>query len=89
MAGAIPNISRTSIWNTWKVVRKELRNSSIRDVVDFLDYDVNPNFWIKRLVNNIRRGTYEPDPSIASALISWGEHSTSNPGGGGRFVIIR
>jgi len=42
-------------------VRKELKNSSIRDVVDFLDYDVNPDVWINRLVNSIRQGTYEPD----------------------------
>jgi len=43
-------------------VRKELKNASIRDVVDFLDYDVNPDVWINRLVNSIRQGTYEPDP---------------------------
>jgi len=42
-------------------VRKELKHSSIRDVVDFLDYDVNPNVWINRLVKSIKQGTYEPD----------------------------
>jgi hypothetical protein len=61
MPGAIPHVSRTSIWKTWKTVRKELKNSSIRDVVDFLDYDVNPDVWINRLVNSIKQGTYEPD----------------------------
>jgi hypothetical protein len=29
--------------------------------VDFLDYDVNPDVWINRLVNSIKNGTYEPD----------------------------
>jgi hypothetical protein len=61
MPGPIPFISRTSIWKTWKAVRKELKNSSIRDVVDFLDYDVNPDVWINRLVNSIKQGSYEPD----------------------------
>ena len=61
MAGSIPNISRTSVWKSWKAVRNELKNSSIRDVVDFLDYDVNPDVWINRLINSIRQGTYEPE----------------------------
>jgi len=61
MPGIIRFVSRTSIWKTWKAVRKELKNSSIRDVVDFLDYDVNPDVWINRLVNSIKNGTYEPD----------------------------
>jgi hypothetical protein len=61
MPGSIPFVSRTSLWKTWKAVRKELKNSSIRDVVDFLDYDVNPDVWINRLVNSIKQGTYEPD----------------------------
>lgn len=61
MPGAIPFASRSSIWKTWKAIRKELKNSSIRDVVDFLDYDVNPDVWINRLVNSIKHGTYEPD----------------------------
>jgi hypothetical protein len=62
MPGSIPLISRTAIWKTWKVVRKELKNSSVRDVVDFLDYDVNPHVWINRLVSSISLGTYEPEP---------------------------
>ena len=43
-------------------MRKELKNSSVRDVVDFLDYDVDPDVWINRLVSSIAHGTYEPDP---------------------------
>ena len=34
MPGSIPRISRTSLWKAWKAVRKELKNSSVRDVVD-------------------------------------------------------
>jgi len=62
MPGSIPRVSRTSLWRTWKAVRKELKNASVRDVVDFLEYDVNPDVWINRLLRNIRQGTYEPVP---------------------------
>lgn len=57
---AIKGISRTSIWNTWKLVRKDLRNSSVRDVIDYLDYDVEPEKWIRRLLMQISMGRYEP-----------------------------
>ncbi len=62
MLGSIPRISRTSLWKAWKAVRKELKNSSVRDVVDFLEYDVAPDVWINRLLTNISQGTYEPQP---------------------------
>jgi hypothetical protein len=60
MPRSIPCVSRTSIWRTWKAVRKELKHSSIRDLVDYLEYDVNPDVWITRLVQSIKLGTYEP-----------------------------
>ena len=62
MPGNIPRISPTSLWRSWKAVRKELKNSSIRDVVDFLEYDVDPDVWINRLLASISQGTYEPQP---------------------------
>lgn len=62
MPGPILCVSRTSLWKTWKAVRKELKNSSVRDVVDFLEYDVNPDVWIDRLLHNIKLGTYELAP---------------------------
>jgi hypothetical protein len=57
MPGSIPCVSRASLWNFWKAVRKELKNSSVRDAVDFLDYDVNPDVWINRLLRSIKLGT--------------------------------
>src|ERR1700733_4100359 len=60
MASPIPHINRTSLWNAWKTIRKELKQSSRRDVVDFLEYDVDPNVWISRLLNQIEQGRYEP-----------------------------
>src|SRR5437867_12118168 len=60
LPGPIRGISRTSLWKSWKAVRKEVRKSSVRDIVDFLDYDVNPNVWINRLLAQIASGSYEP-----------------------------
>lgn len=57
---AIKGISKTSLWGTWKIIRAELRNGSIRDVIDFVDYDVEPNKWIQRLLDQISSGRYEP-----------------------------
>jgi hypothetical protein len=61
LKGPIRGISRTSLWSAWKTIRKELRNSSIRDVNDFLDYDINPDKWINRLLARIASGAYEPE----------------------------
>jgi len=61
LPGPIRGINRTSLWRSWKAVRKELKNSSIRDVVDFLDFDVNPNVWINRLLARVASGEYEPE----------------------------
>ena len=33
-------ITKSSLWDAWKAVRKEIRTASIRDVIDLLDYDV-------------------------------------------------
>lgn len=64
----IRGISRTSLWNTWKIVRKDLRNGSIRDVIDFADYDIDPVKWIDRLVIQIATGRYEPSAPLRFTL---------------------
>lgn len=61
LPGSIRGITRTSLWNAWKAIRKEVRNSSIRDIVDFLDFDINPDVWIDRLLARIASGRYEPE----------------------------
>ncbi len=60
MAGKIVGITRTSLWKAWKSIRKELKKSTVRDVVDFLEYDIDPEKWIKRLLRQISQETYEP-----------------------------
>ena len=73
LPGQIRGISRTSLWKSWKAVRKEIKNSSVRDIVDFLDYDVNPDVWIDRLLAQIASGNYEP--------ILQGDSLSANPKG--------
>lgn len=68
MSGRIKGISRTSLWNAWKAIRKEVKNSSLRDVVDFLEYDIDPEIWIKRLMRQIQNGSYEPRTPIRYTL---------------------
>jgi hypothetical protein len=41
-----------------------LRESSVRDVIDYLEYDIDPDRWITRLVRQIEAGTYEPQVPI-------------------------
>ena len=61
LPGLIRGITRTSLWKAWKAIRKDLKQASIRDVVDFLDFDVNPDIWINRLLHRISSGEYEPE----------------------------
>lgn len=60
MAERIRGISRSSLWRAWRAVRGELRKCSIRDVVDHLEYDINPDKWINQLLAEITAGRYEP-----------------------------
>ena len=68
MKGPIQGISKTSLWKAWKEIRKELRNSSVRDVVDYLEYDIDPNAWIGRLLKRIAERSYEPEPPLRFTL---------------------
>ncbi len=56
----IAGINKTALWSTWKIIRAEIRNGTVRDVIDFVDYDVDPDVWIKRLLEQIASGRYEP-----------------------------
>lgn len=60
MTERITGINRSTLWLGWKEVRAALREASIRDVVDFIDYDIEPDVWIKRLLRHVALGSYEP-----------------------------
>ena len=61
-------ISKVLLWDAWNVVRKELLRASIRDVVDFLDYDVEPDGWIETLLSQLSSGQYQPEPPVRFTL---------------------
>ena len=58
--GGMRHITKSRLWKSWKEIRKRLRYSQLRDIVDFIDYDVNPDTWITRVINQISTGSYEP-----------------------------
>ena len=60
MSSAIPGINRTSLWKAWKAVRRDLKRAAKRDIIDFLEYDVDPDIWINRLLHQLKTGSYEP-----------------------------
>lgn len=68
----ISGINKSSLWLAWKEIRTELRHSTVRDIIDFLDYDIEPNIWIQRLLRQVKAGTYEPHPPIRFSLAKSG-----------------
>jgi hypothetical protein len=64
----VPGVSKTALWGSWKEVRKKLRDSSLRDVVDWVEYDVDPEKWILRLRDQVLNGRYEPHRPIRFPL---------------------
>ena len=64
----IPGVTRTSLWTAWKAVRKQLKQSSHRDVADYLEYDIDPEVWITRLLRQVNNGIYEPATPLRFSL---------------------
>ena len=58
----IQGVTRTALWKAWKDIRKDLTKLSVRDVVDYVDFDIHPEVWINQLLRRIDAGTYEPEP---------------------------
>lgn len=56
----VKGITKASLWAAWKNVRKQLGRTYLRDVTDFVEYDIDPDWWIKRLLNEVEGGRYEP-----------------------------
>lgn len=72
MPGPIAGISKTSLWGAWKEVRTEVKNSTVRDIIDFLDYDIDPDIWIARLLRQVKAGAYEPQTPLRFTLAKSG-----------------
>lgn len=56
----IDGITKNSLWTAWRNVRKQLSRTFLRDVTDFVEYDIDPDWWIKRLLKDVETGGYEP-----------------------------
>ena len=60
LTSGIIGVSKTSLWNAWKEVRASLHTASVRDVIDFVDFDIDPDVWIRRTLQQLADGSYEP-----------------------------
>jgi hypothetical protein len=61
-------ITRALLLRAWKEVRGTLMRYSFRDALDFVEYDIDPEKWITRLVYSLRDGTYRPHPASVGYL---------------------
>jgi hypothetical protein len=61
---AIPGINKNSLWGAWKEVRQQLKRGPRRDVLDHLEYDIDPDVWIGRLLTQIKDAEYYPERPI-------------------------
>ena len=56
----IADLDKNALWEAWKEVRRQLPKSSRRDVTDYVEFDVDPDEWIDRLLEQVNGGQYEP-----------------------------
>ncbi len=56
----VAELDKSAVWEAWKEVRRQLPRASKRDVTDFIEFDVDPDQWIDRLLADVNAGTYEP-----------------------------
>ena len=56
----IRGINKSSLWKAWKDVRKQLSRTSRHDITDYVEFDIDPNWWINRLLKEVNTGDYEP-----------------------------
>src|SRR5258708_2009400 len=68
MTSGIKGISKTALWNAWKSVRQELKELHHRDIIDYLEYDLDPDVWIRRLLGELVDGRYEPSSPMRYTL---------------------
>ena len=57
----IVGLTKSSLWSAWKAVRQQLKRAPRRDILDYLEYDIDPDVWMCRLLARLRTGEYTPD----------------------------
>ena len=55
-----PGVTKTALWASWKEVRGRARALSLRDIVDFAEFDIEPEKWINQLLSDLQYGRYQP-----------------------------
>ena len=65
---AIKGINKASLWQSWKAVRSQLKRAPRRDVLDYLEYDVDPDVWISRLLVRIKNEDYSPESPVYCSI---------------------
>lgn len=58
---AIRGVTKSTLWSAWKEVRRQLKRAPRRDVLDYLEYDIDPDVWIGRLLRRLAAGEYSPE----------------------------
>jgi hypothetical protein len=58
---SIRGVNRSTLWSAWKEVRRQLKRAPRRDVLDYLEYDIDPDVWIGRLLKRLATGDYSPE----------------------------
>ena len=58
---AILGVTKSALWSAWKEVRRQLKRAPRRDVLDYLEYDIDPNVWITRLLRRLESEDYSPE----------------------------
>lgn len=76
----IPGINRSALWSAWKEVRRLLKRSARRDVLDYLEYDIDPDVWINRLLRNLNSEDYIPERPV--------RHSVAKKKGFDRIISV-
>jgi hypothetical protein len=62
--GPVSGINKSSLWTAWKAVRIQLRRAPRRDVLDYLEFDIDPDVWINRLLWELKNGAYTPQRPV-------------------------
>ncbi len=58
---ALRGVTKSTLWSAWKEVRRQLKRAPRRDVLDYLEYDIDPDVWIGRLLRRLAAGEYSPE----------------------------
>lgn len=64
----IQGITFRSLLKAWRSVRSMLPKATYRDAVDYLEFDVAPEVWIRKLLRDVAQGSYAPRPPLRYPL---------------------